>query len=161
LRPPIHSVKHYVQMSRTLVAAGVEVGVNLINATAIQDVNAVDEVQEGALVKMCYVELWIIGNVDSSSIVILAKLNGGIVDFTFTEMVGVGVSARKKNILFFHQGLTANDGLTRPLAIMRGWYKIPKTKQRFGLGDRLVLQIASQGTDALDFCGFATYKEYT
>jgi len=44
---------------------------------------------------------------------------------------------------------------------MRGWYKIPKTKQRFGLGDRLVLQIASQGTDALDFCGFATYKEYT
>ncbi len=161
MRAPIHSVKHYVQMSRTPVGAGAEVGNDLVISTLIQDVNAVDEVTEGAVVKMVFIELWIEGNADASSIVSLAKLNGGVADLTFTEMVGVGLSVKKKNILFFHHGLTSNDGITRPLAIMRGWYKIPKSKQRFGLGDRLVLQVASQGTDGLDFCGFATYKEYT
>ncbi len=70
--------------------------------------------------------------------------------------------ANKKNILFTAQGLvTPTDGGQVP--VLRGWYKIPKGKQRFGLGDRLFLTIRNNNAAAIDinFCGLAIYKEYT
>jgi len=79
---------------------------------------------------------------------------------TFAEMQALGTFTLKKNILFTHQGLSPNDGVGNPVVVMRGWYKIPKSKQRMGLSDRIVLSIANLGTGALDYCGFATYKEY-
>jgi len=41
----------------------------------------------------------------------------------------------------------------------KGWIKIPKSKQRMGLGDRIVVQTFAQALDMID-CGFETYKEY-
>ena len=93
--------------------------------------------------------------------VILAKYPSGLATATFTEMTNLTTWDGKKNILYTTQGLASNDGVGNPIAVMRGWFKIPKSKQRFGLGDSLQLQIASRGTDDIKFCGVAIYKEYT
>ncbi len=123
---------------------------------------AVDEVVEGAIVKAIYIELWSQddGN-DGSEVVVLSKQTAGQLGPTFTEMNALGTWNEKKNIFFTHQGLTSNDGITGPLLVMRAWYKIPKSKQRFGLGDRLTLTMASNGAQSVNFCGFAIYKEYS
>ncbi len=161
VRPQVHSKKHYVQMSRFNVGANAEVENVLIDSQAISATNTVEEVIEGSSVKAIYIELWAIGTAsDASSIVTLAKFPVNSVEFTFAQMAAMGLTANKNNVLFFHQGLASNDGISGPIPIMRGWYKIPKSKQRFALADRLVLQTACQGADTIDFCGFAIYKEY-
>jgi len=162
LRPIIHSVKHYVQMSRSTVATVAVVNNDLIIAVEGTVANLVDEVVEGATVKAVYIELWLLdaGN-DGSAIVTLTKNPQNLAGPTFANQNALGTFTNKKNILFTHQGLTSNDGITSPINVMRGWYKIPKSKQRFGLGDRLSLNIANNGANDLFFCGFATYKEYT
>ncbi len=164
MRPVIHSQKHYVQFSRASVSANAEVPAVLVDSVESTVANTVFEVTEGAVVKAVYVELWVEGSDgDGSTIVILSKCPSNLAEATFTQMAALGTWTNKKNVLFTHQGLATNDGISRPLPIMSGWYKIPKSKQRFGLGDRLVLQVACQtaGTSVIDFCGFATYKEYS
>ncbi len=162
MRAPIHSQKHYVQMSLSTVTTASEVDIDLVVAAAIADVNQVFEVVEGAVVKAIYIELWAIGSVSNQFFtVILQKLSSGATPATITDMAALGAYTNKKNILYTTQGLASNDGIAAPIPIMRQWFKIPKGKQRFGLGDQLVLQVASRGSDDIIFCGFATYKEYT
>ncbi len=160
MRPVIHSQKHYVQISRSEVTTVATVGIDLVLAKASP--TQVDEVKEGAIVKAIYIELWSTdaGN-DGSEVVVLAKTKVTSANPTFAEMNALGTFPEKKDILFVHQGLTSNDGVGNPMVVMRGWYKIPKSKQRFGLGDELVLNIANNSLNDLEFCGFATYKEYT
>ncbi len=161
MRAPIHSVKHYVQTSLTSIASGAKADITLVDAVAMPDVNTVSEVTEGAIVKAVYIELWIIGGVSSATaITVLCKFPGGLAAFGTTSLAALGGAVNKKNILFVSQGLTSNDGIASPINIMRGWYKIPKSKQRFGLGDKLLLQVFAQ-SQAQEICGFATYKEYT
>ncbi len=162
MRPVIHSQKHYVQMSRSSALTGARNTERLILAAEGTVANLVDEVIEGAIVKAIYIELWLWGStIDQSSIVTLTKQPAGTIGPTFAEMVALGTYDNKKNILFTHMGLASSDSNSAPINIMRGWYKIPKSKQRFGLGDRLALSIASQGDATIFYCGFATYKEYT
>ncbi len=163
VRPQVHSKKHYVQMSRFTVTANAEVGTTLVDSQALSATNLVNEVIEGSSVKAIYIELWALGDGNAgSTIVTLAKAPVNVIDFTFAEMAAMGLVANKNNVLFFHQGLAQNDGVSGPIPIMRGWYKIPKSKQRMALADRIVLQAACQtpGTDTIDYCGFSTYKEY-
>jgi len=54
-----------------------------------------------------------------------------------------------------------NDQDADATPILRQWVKIPKTKQRFGLKDKLVLQVFAQGALDLTACGFELYKEYS
>ena len=162
MRPVIHSTKHYVQISRSEVATVSTVGLDLIKAVEGTIANLVDEVVEGAIVKAVYIELWLLDSAqDGSNIVALGKTSVTSANPTFSEMNSLGTYPEKKNLLFVHQGLSPNNGVGNPVVVMRGWYKIPKTKQRFGLGDELVLNIANNGLNDLEFCGFATYKEYT
>ncbi len=162
MRAPIHSTKHYVQMSRSTVPTVVAVSESLIKAVESTTANAVDEVAEGAIVKAIYIELWLLNSAnDGSDVVALSKQPLGGTAISFTNMNALGVYQNKKNILFTHQGLSSNNGVGNPINIMRGFYKIPKSKQRFGLGDNLVLSIANNGASTLEYCGFATYKEYT
>ncbi len=161
MRAPIHSEKHYVQTSLTSIAAGAVDTTVLIEAVQLQNKNTVSEVVEGALVKAIYIELWIIGGVSSATAIIaLVKFPGGLGQYNATQLAALGTAPNKKNILFVAQGLTSNDGIAGPIPIMRGWYKIPRSKQRFGLGDTLELQVFAQA-QAQEICGFATYKEYT
>ncbi len=162
MKPTIHSTKHYVQMSLTPIAAGALATTVLISGVSVANKNLVSEVEEGANVKAIYIELWVIGTSGTATqITTLTKFPSGQTPFSVTEMAGLGVADNKKNVLFTSQGIVGNDGVAPPTNIMRGWYKIPKGKARFGLGDTLELQIFAQAAESLNFCGFSTYKEYT
>jgi len=162
LRPVIHSQKHYVQISRSDATTGTRNTEPLIIAVEGTVANAVDEVIEGAVVKAVFIELWCYGSTnDQHFIVCVTKDPSALAPPNFTNMVGLGVFTNKKNVLFTSQGLVSGDSVGPPSVVLRGWVKIPKTKQRFGLGDKLTLSIASQGDATIHYCGFATYKEYT
>ncbi len=162
MRPVIHSQKHYVQMSLSTATTGAVVPTVLVDAVSVANKNTVSEVEEGALVKAIYVELWAIGSVSNQFFTaILAKFPSGTASITIAEIAALGTFDGKKNILYTTQGLASNDGIAAPIPIIRQWFKIPKSKQRFGLGDRVILAVASRGSDDIIFCGFATYKEYT
>ncbi len=162
MRSPIHSTKHYVQMSLSTVASGTVVDTTLINGVAVTDKNTVSEVEEGATVKALFVELWVIGSVtDQFFTIILAKYPSNTLGASISDMAALGDWDNKKNILYTTQGLASNDGIAGPIAVIRQWFKIPKGKQRMGLNDRFRLQVASRGSAIITFCGFATFKEYT
>ncbi len=162
VRPMVHSTKHYAQNSLATIVGGALLNVTLVSAVAVQDKDALNEVEEGSTIKACFIEQWLRSSETSpgSFIACLYKLPGAGVSFTTVDLAAIGAEANKKNILWFSQGLV-NDQDADATAIARGWYKIPKSKQRFGLGDKLVLVIFAQGAIDLVNCGFATYKEYT
>ncbi len=161
MKPVIHSQKHYVQISRSTVAAVSANTEDLIKSVEVQNKDALDEVEEGALVKAIYIELWLLNQSnDGSDVIIVQKGTAAAATATFTQMNSLGTYVFKKNILFTHQGLSSNNGVGNPINVLRGWIKIPKSKQRFGLGDNLLLTIANNGASILEYCGFATYKEY-
>ncbi len=162
MKAPIHSQKHYVQISRSQTATVAVNSEQLIASVESTVANAVDEVAEGSIVKAVYVELWLLDTAnDGSNIVVLLKSPISNAGPSFTQMNALGTYVNKKNILFTHQGLSSNNGVGNPIVVMSGWFKIPKSKQRFGLGDKLLLMIANNGLNDLEYCGFATYKEYS
>ncbi len=162
MRPPIHSRKHYVQTTLTQALTGAEVGITYISAVNPPSADLNVEVAEGAIVKAVFIELWVIGETaDQFFTIIVSKLPGGVPQATITDMTNLFTWVNKKNIFYTSQGLAPNDGVGQPVPILRQWIKIPKSKQRFGLGDKLVMQVASRGDGTINFCGFSTYKEYT
>ncbi len=164
MKNPIHSKKHIVQISQATVGQGLIVTTNLVAAAEAQSTTP-DGVNEGATVKNCYVEFWV--SQDSASVVgsytvVLMKRPGGSASITTANMAALHDYQNKKNILFTAQGLlTPNDGGQIP--VLRTWYKIPKGKSRFGLGDKLQLIIRNNNATAIDInlCGVAIFKEYT
>ncbi len=131
---------------------------------SVESPTASNTIKEGAIVKAVYVELWITGSgIDDFFTIIMAKLEGGFATPSFTNMANLHDYTNKKNILYTTQGLAPNDGVSGPVAIHRGWVKIPKGKQRFGLGDKFIISVAARmpADDNIEYCGFATYKEYS
>ncbi len=162
MKAPIHSTKHYVQISLSTVTTGATLATDLVLGVNVSDKNTTLEVEEGALVKAVYLEIWAIGSSSNQFFTaILAKFPSGQNAASVAEMAALGDWENKKNILYTTQGLASNDGIAAPIPIIRQWFKIPKGKQRFGLLDRLRFQIASRGSADIIICGFATYKEYT
>ncbi len=158
----IQSTKHYVQQSRSQVATVSIVNIDISESVVMASNNLVDEVLEGSLIKAVYVEMWLLDQSnDGSFVVTLEKVNGGMPAMTFASINALGFYANKKNVFYTTQGLSANNGVGNPIPIIRQWFKIPKGKQRQGLGDKIVLNIANNGLNNLDFCGFFTYKELT
>ncbi len=160
MKPIIHSVKHYVQQTRSLVATVSLAQIDIIDSVESTVANLVDEVPEGSTIRAVFVEMWILdeGN-DGSFIVSLEKVPGGFAGQSFTNSNSLGTYANKRNLLYVTQGLSANDAVGNPVPIIRQWFKIPKGKQRFGLGEKLKLNITNNGSSMLGFCGFFTYKE--
>ncbi len=162
VRAMVHSIKHYHQITLTTVATVTRNFETLITAVARQDANVSNEVTEGATIKAVYFELWAIGgSADEFFTAVLIKNPGGLSVPSFSDMASLYTFANKKNILWTSQGLASNDGIAGPYPMYKGWLKIPKGKQRFGLGDTLSFIIASRGADKITYCGFATYKEYS
>ncbi len=164
MRPVIKSKKHIVQISQATVAQAIVVSTDIVQALETTSTSPT-VVEEGAIVKNCYVEFWV--SQDSASVVgsytiVLMKLPGGIATLSSGNAAALHDYDNKKNILFTAQGLlTPNDGGQVP--VLRSWYKIPKGKQRFGLKDKLIVAIRNNNATAIDinFCGLAIYKEYT
>ncbi len=120
-----------------------------------------DEVLEGASIKALYVESWIraAGASPGSYIMAVYKVPGLAAPFNVSQMAAMFDSENKKNILFMSQALT-NDNDADAIAIHRGWLKIPKSKQRMGLGDQWFMSTSAVGVD-VTICGLEIYKEYT
>jgi len=161
MRAPIHATKHIVQKSIATVTGGTAVSFELARSVAVVDKNLVTEVEEGSTIKQVYIELWVRAGETTagSGQLVLVKIPAGAVDPTTTEMAALNNYVNKKNILFTGMGLF-NDQDADAIPVMRGWYKIPRGKQRMGLGDALVVRVFSPTID-LHICGFCTYKEYT
>jgi len=162
LRPRVNTKKHIVQISQSTVSQAAKV--TTVLAVAIEGAPSTPtQTKEGAIVSACYVEFWV--SQDSATVVgsytvVLEKVPGVGGTITTGQMAALHDYDNKKNIFFTGQGLlTPNDGGQVP--VLRGWYKIPKSKQRFGLGDTLSVSLRNNNATALDlnFCGLAVFKE--
>ncbi len=162
MRPVVQSVKHYFQTTLSTVANGAIALINPVVSVNVTLANASNEVAEGSIVKAVYVEYWLTqaSNSVGSFTAGLYKNPGGQNAMTTADAASLSAWDNKKNILYTTQGLSpANSVALMPL--IKGWVKIPKGKQRFGLGDVLTFFIRNNnGVDDINFCGFATYKEY-
>ncbi len=160
VRPMVHSTKHYVQQSIGTSVVGTPTNTDFVVAAKVVDKNAVTEVEEGNSVKAFYLELWIrsAATAASSFTFIVQKRVDGAANPTDAELAALGDFSGKKNILFTSQGLT-NDVDSSAMNLYRGWIKVPKGKQRMGLGDRLSWHLRAVG-QSINFCGFQLYKEY-
>ncbi len=162
MRAPIHSRKHYVQVSLSTVATVARNTEQVIQAVSVADKNSPKEVEEGAIVKAVYAEFWVINSSsDGAGGLVINKGVDGQGGPVYSECIALDTYLNKKNVLFVHQGLQSNDGIGNPTNVIRGWIKIPKSKQRFGLGDSLNLNFFNLSLNDMDYCGFVTYKEYT
>ncbi len=160
---PINSVKHYVQHENATVASGARRGIVLVDATAAPATAATSDVKEGSIVKAVFIESWVKSNAsagtDTKFQLQLEKVPAGQIGVSFTQMNNMQAYDNKKNTLFYSQGVIG-DLTTQAIPVVRQWFKIPKGKQRFGLGDRLILNISATAAE-INNCGFSTYKEYT
>ncbi len=162
MRPVIKSKKHIVQYPFDEILTGTRQVIPIIRAVETTTANAASEVAEGAIVKAVYFELWLQNDgTNGTSIVTVTKDIEDATGPSFTEMAALFSYTNKKNILFTHEGLTNNESVGNPVVILRNWIKIPKSKQRFGLGDKINLNISNTSSGNLHRCGMSIYKEYT
>ncbi len=161
VRPMVHSTKHYVQQSIGTVVVGTNANTTLVTGVAVAAKDAVSEVEEGSTVKAIYLELWIRSAAVAAASFTFAffKLPSGAGFPSETELAALGNWDNKKNILYTSQGLI-NDVDSSALNLFKGWIKIPKGKQRIGLGDNIGWSLRTVG-QSLNFCGFSLYKEYS
>ncbi len=159
---PIVAIKHYVQAENAQVASGAIRAIDLVSGVGQAAVAATDDVVEGSIVKAVFLEHWVKSfagaGEDAKFQFCLEKVNISVPSVTFTEMNNLMAYANKKNILFYSQGVIG-DLTTQAIPIVRQWFLIPKGKQRFGLGDRLVATLSATSA-TIQNCGFSTYKEY-
>ncbi len=160
VRPMVHSTKHYVQHSIGSTVPATETNTTFATAVPVVDKNAVFEVEEGTSIKAVFVELWLrsAATAASSFVFIICKRPSGVGGPSDANMAALSDWSNKKNILYTSQGLV-NDVDSSALSVHRGWIKIPKGKQRMGLGDSLSWHLRAVG-QTINFCGFETYKEY-
>jgi len=142
------------------VLAGATLPIVLAVATDSPATGNATHVKTGSVIKAVYVEMWVRGSELSpgTALLTLVKIPGAGGVPTFAQLVALHTYNNKKNIFYHTQGLT-QDANADATPFMRGWFKIPKSKQRFGLDDILDLSVSAQALDHV-ICGFATYKEY-
>ncbi len=162
---PINAVKHYVHRPSVGVVSASILNHVLVNSVVAPATATAADVKEGAIIKAIFIELWCIGlgaaDTTAQFNVAIEKLQGGQPLMTFAQSINLGAYPNKKNVLYTTQGLlTSNVADAQSVNIARSWMLIPKGKQRFGLGDRLLINISSTG-QRIDWCGITTYKEYT
>ncbi len=161
MRAVISSNKHIVQTIPTSVAAGANTAINLAEAVDVPAAGNALEIKTGSIIKVIYLEYWYTSNSTArgscqTSIEKVPGSNQGVMGNADANTLHA--YDNKKNILELHQGLLPPN-VENPLSMFRHWVKIPKGKQRMGLGDKLNLNFNSiiEGTV---ICGVAVYKEY-
>ncbi len=158
MRPQINSVKHYHQRSKGDIAELTIEPTNFVVAT--ENPSGPTAVRIGSTIKAVYVEFWI--NADSSQLgsfqLTVEKLSSGQGNMSFIDAGQLHDYPNKKNIFYTTQGL-AGDNNANPMPIVRQWIKIPKGKQRMGLGDIIAVNIAALESN-ITRCGLMIFKEY-
>ncbi len=164
MKAVIKSVKHYVQHSNSAIASGAAINLTIIKAvvnTALPV--AVSDVLEGSIIKAVYIETWIKGtgasDADTQFNMAIYKNPGGSNNMVYSDTLNMMAYDNKKNILFATQGVIGGVGGGQSMSPLRQWIKIPKGKQRFGVGDKLQVIISTTG-EGMQHCGLNVYKEY-
>ncbi len=161
VRPTINSEKHYFARSLTTIADNTVLNYNV--AVAVATPSGPNHVRVGATIKAVFIEMWYISSASQPTfqVTTVQKIPSDGVDPTSAQMSDLHTWPNKKNILFTSQGLVG-DANSNPIPIMRQWFKIPKGKQRMGLGDKIVVSIAARGetNNDIEVCGMNIYKEY-
>ncbi len=159
MKPVINTEKHIVQVSLGTVASGAIT--NYVFATAVAvPTSALGDIREGCIIKAIWLEMWISSDDagQGTAIVTVEKVDGATATLmTTAESAALGSYDNKKNVLHTQMGLVPSN-VDYPMASLKGWFKIPKGKQRFGLGERLVVNIHGQ-SNGLNVCGTGIYKE--
>ena len=162
MKAVINSIKHYINVENIEVVSGTAQVAVIVAAVAQNAVAAIQDVVEGSLVKAVFLEFWVssraAAGTDTKFQLCVEKVPVNSLGVTFAQMNTLHGYVNKKNVLFFSQGVIG-DLTTNSIPVVRQWFKIPKGKQRFGLGDRLLVTIGSTGA-IMNRCGFSTYKEY-
>jgi len=163
VRPMVHSIKHIVQQSLFTVAEGTTLNTTPVSATAERS-SSPNVILQGSSVKAIFVEYW--GMAESSQpssfTITVEKLVGGAPNMTHAQALQLDDYPNKKNILYTTQGLIG-DANTNPVPLLRNWVKIPKSKQRFGLGDNIKVNFTTidpTASGGIEYCGVVIYKEY-
>ncbi len=145
-------------MSLSTAAAGTIVVTPLVVAAETVGTGS-ENVRIGAVVKAIYIELWVRGAAGEGAFqVVFGKGTAGSGGPTFAEVGNLHDYNEKNNVFYFSQAL-GNDNDADAIPVMKGWFKIPKGKQRMANGERFYLGVAGLAL-GMDFCGMATYKEY-
>jgi len=161
VKPVVHSVKHYVQLPINQILTGTREANTIAFGVLSNVANLSTEVIEGSIIKAVYFEMWLQNEGTLGEFIATISKNTDLGSGpTFVEHATLWTYTVKKNILWTSQGLTSNDGVSGPVNIIRGWIKIPKSKQRFGLGDVLNFNISNVSSNDLVRCGIAIFKEY-
>ncbi len=158
MRPRVNSRKHIFQTTLSSALAGVTAGINFVNVVQNANHEQAREVDPGTTIEAVYLEVWVIGAGQQPTTItaIVEKTESGSNAVTTTEMTNLHTYANKKNIFVTHQGIVG-DANSNPIPIFREWIKIPKGKQRFGLGDGMHMRIKSI-TEDTEYCSVIVYK---
>ncbi len=159
MRPTINTEKHIVQQSLAAVASGAISFVEFIDAKANPSAATPADCREGCVVSAIYIEMWATSDdaTAGTTICTVERLPSGRASMSAAQSAALDGYDNKKNVLNIMMGLIGPN-TQYPMNLVKGWFKIPKGKQRFGIGDRLGLNIHAQ-SNGMSFCGFATYKE--
>jgi len=160
VRAIINSRKHYRQVTLASVLSGANTQESIVIVSQTADESLAQQVGAGTVIKAVFVELWMLATSQQPSTfnVTLEKISSGGPSMSFANSVNLHQYNNKKNVLYTTQGLIG-DANSNPTPVMRQWYAIPKGKQRFGLGDSLVLNISSI-TEDTQYCGLFIFKSY-
>ncbi len=161
MKPPINSVKHIVQKSLTSTSGIGELLVSTIALAVEGAPTLANQVPIGSLIKAVYVEIWTLATAQqpTTTNVTVEKIESGASVMTFNESQDLHSYSNKKNIFMTHQGLVG-DANSNPTPQIREWIKIPKGKQRMGLGDALNINVSGI-TEEIQICGVFIFKSYT
>ncbi len=161
VRPTVNSEKHIVQNVVFPVDTLTTVNLVLANAKSDPDGTVSTDVRVGATIKAVYCEYWLLsgGNTAGAIEMHLEKPTSGTNGPIFANSQSLHVYTNKKNIFYQTQGIVG-DTNTNPIPFVRQWIKIPKGKQRMGLGDLIIFSFANFTTASVDVCGLTIYKEY-
>ncbi len=159
VRAVINSAKRVAQYPLATVTGNMFAANTIAVVRQSPDLSVATQVAVGTVIKAVYVELWInAGGMNIGSVVTTVEKSIAESVMTFGDSTNINGYVNKKNIFEIHQGSTAEQN-ANPVPFFRGWIKIPKGKQRFGLGDSLLLNISALADD-VQFCGVAIFKAY-
>ncbi len=160
---PINAVKHYVHLANSTGVSAALLTFSVVDAVVAPATALPASVKEGSIVKAVYCEIWVYGlgasGTDTQFFLCIEKLVGGSPVMTYAQSLQLGAYPNKKNILYSTQGVIGGID-TNSIPVIKNWVLIPKGKQRFGLGDRLQINISTLGA-SMQRCAIFTFKEYT
>ncbi len=156
----INTQKHVVQVGPSTVTLGAILNQGLAVAVRSADADAANEVRVGSIIKAIYLELWLTSDdaTQSSGIISLEKLPLASDPMAVGDAAALDSYHNKNNVFYVTQGLMG-PAIGNAVPFVRGWFKIPKGKQRMNETSRINLNISAV-LDGLRICGVIIYKEY-